>query len=188
MAWKKAGGRRREGNTHKKNDDGDDDDDNDHGDDDDKDEWRWRWWWMIADASQMSYIHDFMPCLSPQRVCSRAGTWATVRIKRHVVFTQRKKYTENILQTETFTQRGIYTEQLLHRQTLLHTDAFTYRSFYTEKPFLKKPCHMSLYTEKLYTQTLFHKEVFTHRNFNAQMPKLLHTGAFAHTRLTKRSF
>ena len=42
--------------------------------------------------------------------------------------------------------------------------------------------------EQLYTQTLFHKEVFTHRNFNAQMPKLLHTGAFAHTRLTKRSF
>jgi len=63
----------------------------------------------------------------------------------------------------------------------LHTDAFTYRSFYTEKPFQKDLTTRSLYTEQLYTQTLFHKEAFTHRNFNAQMPKLLHTGAFAHT-------
>ena len=53
---------------------GDDDDDNDDGDDDDEDEWRWRWWWMIADASQISYIHGFAPFLAPQRVCSRAGT------------------------------------------------------------------------------------------------------------------
>jgi hypothetical protein len=56
---------------------------------------------------------------------------------------------------------------------ILHTDDFTQRGSYTEQ---------------LYTQTLFHTEVSTHRNFNAQMPKLLHTGAFAHTCHTKRSF
>ena len=83
---------------------------------------------MIADPSQMSYVHDFMPFLSPQRVCSRAGTKATVRIKRHVVFTQRRFYTQKPLHT------GIYTEQLLHRrfctQTLLHTEAFTQKSLF----------------------------------------------------------
>ena len=118
---------------------------------------------MIADTSQMSYIHDFMPFLSPQRVCSRAGTGATVRIKRHVVFTQRKNYTEKILHTEAFTQRGIYTEQLLHRrfctQALLHTEGF-----YTDKPFLKKPYHM-----KPLHRAALHTDAFSHRSF-------LHTG------------
>ena len=75
---------------------------------------------MIADAGQMSYIHDFMPVLSPQRVCSRAGT-----AKKN---TQRRFYTQRPL------HRGIYTEQLLHRrfctQTLLHTEAFTQKSLF----------------------------------------------------------
>ena len=103
------------------------------------------------------------------------------RANRRLVFTQRKN-----------TQRRFYTQKPLHRegfiQSSFYTDAFTYRSFYTEKPFLKKPYHMKPLHEQLYTQTLFCKEVFTHRNLNTQMPKLLHTGAFAHTRLTKRSF
>ena len=103
---------------------------------------------MIADASQISYIHGFAPFLTPQRVCSRAA----------------------------FTQ------------TLLHTDAFTHRSLSTEKPFLKKPYHMKpLHRAALHTDAFSQRSFYT-EELNAQMPKLLHTGAFAHTRLTQRSF
>ena len=126
---------------------------------------------MIADVGQLSYNHSFMPFLSPQKVCSRAGTWATVRIKRDVALTRRKFYTED------FTCRSLYTEWPLDRaastQTLLRTDAFADRSFYTEKPFLKEAftnealtqssfTHRCLFTKKLlHTQTLCHTEAFT---------------------------
>ena len=87
----------------------------------------------------------------------------TVRIKRHVVFTQRKK-----LHREDFTHRSLYTERDLHRaaftQTLLHTDAFTYRSFYTERPFLKEAL----------AHEAFAQSSFTHRRFFTK--KFLHTG------------
>ena len=75
MAWKKAGGMRREDNTQEKNDDGDDDD-NDDGDDDDEDEWRWRWRWMIADTSQMSYIQYIYIFIKTQEWCT-GGTFRT---------------------------------------------------------------------------------------------------------------
>ena len=120
---------------------------------------------LIADASQMSYIHDFMPFLSPQRVCPRAGTWATVRIKRHVVFTQRKK-----LRREDFTHRSLCTERDLHRadftRTLLHTDAFTYRSFY----FL----HRKAFSKEALPHEAFTQSSFTHRRFFTK--KFLHPG------------
>ena len=157
MAWKKAGGKRREDHTQEK--------------------WWWWWWWwwrwrwrwrgwmamemMMNDSwreSNVIYIHDFMPFFSPQRVCSRAGTWATVRIKRHVVFTQRKK-----IHREDFTHRSLYTERDLHRaaftQTLLHTDAFIYRSFYTEKP-----CHH----RKPLNRAALHTDAFSQRSFYTQ--------------------
>ena len=134
----------------------------------------------------MSYIHDFIPLLSPQRVCSGAGTWATVRIK--------KDY------TEAFTQRGIYTEQLLHRhfctQKLLHTEAFTHRSFCTHTPYKKKlldtDTFNSLFTRKLLhrsfcTEMPLETEAFTHRSFYSEKP--LNRAAFTHTEaFTQRRF
>ena len=152
----------------------------------------------------MSYIHGFMPFLSPQRVCSRAGTWATVRIKRHVVFTQRKIYTEKILHTDkqmpkllhrhVFTHRGIYTKVLhtdaadasAHRsfwtQMPLHTEAFTERRFdiYT-------PMHTEAFRHRLFSresQKLWHREAFTQRIFYTQ--KLLHTHKLFHRSLYTR--
>ena len=130
----------------------------------------------------MSYIHDFMPFLSPQRVCSGAGTWATVRIK--------KDY------TEAFTQRGIYKEQLLHRhfctQKLLHTEAFTHRSFCTHTPYKKKlldtDTFNSLFTRKL-LHKLLHRDAFRNRSFYTQ--KLLLREAFKQSSFythTHRSF
>ena len=89
--------------------------------------------------------------------------------------TQRRFSTQKPLHREGFTQSSFYTDAFAHRcfyiQKLLHRKAFSKRSLST----------WSLCAEQLYTQTLFHKEVFTHRNFKAQMPKLLHTGPFAHT-------
>ena len=116
---------------------------------------------MIADASQMSYIHDFMPFLSPQRVCSRAPERQS-ESKDMLSLHSEKNYTEKI-----FTHRSLYTERDLHRaaftQTLLHTDAFTYRSFYTEKPFLKKPYHM-----KPLHRAALHTDAFSQRSFYTQ--------------------
>ena len=91
---------------------------------------------MIADASQMLYISTisclFSPCrgfapgLAPERQSESKDT-----LSLH----SEKNYTEKILHTEAFTQRGIYTEQLLHRrfctQTLLYTEAFAQKSLVT---------------------------------------------------------
>ena len=91
---------------------------------------------MIADASQMLYIstisclfsprRGFAPGLAPERQSESKDT-----LSSH----SEKNYTEKILHTEAFTQRGIYTEQLLHRrfctQTLLYTEAFTQKSLVT---------------------------------------------------------
>ena len=96
---------------------------------------------MIADASQRSYILDFMPFLSPQRVLLQGWHLSDSQNQKTCCF-----YTAKKIHREDFTHRSLYTGRGLHRaaftQTLLHTDAFTYRSFYTEKPFQKKPYHM----------------------------------------------
>ena len=91
---------------------------------------------MIADASQMSYIHDFMP-FSLQTEGFLEGWYLSdsQNQKTCCFYTANKLlYTEKILHTEAFTQRGIYTEQLLHRrfctQTLLHTEAFAQKGLF----------------------------------------------------------
>ena len=95
---------------------------------------------MIADASQMSYIHDFMPFFPADRGFSRGLVPERQSESKDMLFLHSEQTT---VHREDFTHRSLYTERDLHRaaftQTLLHTDAFTYRSFYTEKPFLKKP-------------------------------------------------
>ena len=130
------------------------------------------------------YIHDFMPFLSPQRVCSRAAPERQSESKDTLLLHSEKIHRED------FTHKRPYTERDLHRaaftQTLLHTDAFTYRSFYTEKPFQKDLTTRSLYTEQLYTQTLFHKEAFT-GTLTRRCPSF-YTQELLHTRLKKRSF
>ena len=165
------------------NGDGDDDDDDDADDDE----------WVKCHISTVSCLfcprRGFSPGLAPERQSES---------KDLLLLHSEHIYTEKFLRAEAFTQRGIYTEQLLHRrfctQTLLHTDAFTHRSFYTEKPLHRKAFSKEALPHEAFTQSsfthrpFFTKTLFTHRNFNAQMPKLLHTGAFAHTRLTKRSF
>ena len=140
-----------------------------------------------------------MPFFSPQRVCSRAGTWATVRIKRHVVFTQRKNitqrrfYTQKPLHREGFTQSSFYTDafahrrfyiqKLLHRKALSPQKAFKQSSFTHRRFFTKKFLHTGTLTRRcpsFYTQELLHthalqKEAFRHRNFYSLFTrKLLH--------------
>ena len=116
---------------------------------------------MIADASQMSYIHDFMPFLSPQRVCPGPAPERRSESKDMLFLHSEKKHRED------FTHRSLYTERDLHRaaftQTLLHTDAFTYRSFYAEKPFQKKPYHM-----KSLHRAALHTDAFSQRSFYTQ--------------------
>ena len=186
VAWKKAVGRRREDNTREK--------------------WWWWWWWrqwwwrwrwrgwmamemMMNDSWRESNIiyPRFRAFFGPTEGLLQGWHLSDSQNPKDMLF----------LHSEKFTQRRCYTQKPLHRegftQSSFYTDAFAHRRFYTQKLLHRKDFskealpHWSLY-EQLYTQTLFHKEVFTHRNFNAQMPKLLHTGAFAHTRLTKRSF
>ena len=115
---------------------------------------------MIADASQISYIHGFAPFLAPQRVCSRADLSDSQNPKT-CCFTQRKVYTEKMLHTEAFTERDLH--RAAFTQTLLHTDAFTHRSFCTEKPFLKKPYHM-----KPLHRAALHTDAFSQRSFYTQ--------------------
>ena len=189
VAWKKAVGRRREDNTREK--------------------WWWWWWWwrqwwwrwrwrgwmamemMMNDSWRESNIiyPRFRAFFGPTEGLLQGWHLSDSQNPKTCCF-----YTAKSLHREDVTHRSLYTERDLHRaaftQTLLHTDAFTHRSFCTEKPFLKKPYHMKpLHRAALHTDA-FSQRSFSHRNFNAQMPKLLHTGAFAHThtRLTKRSF
>ena len=113
----------------------------------------------------------------------------TVRIKRHVVFTQRKK-----IHREDFTHRSLYTERDVHRaaftQMLLHTDAFTYRSFYTERPFRKEALAHEAFTQSSFTHRRFFTKKFLHTGaLTRRCPSfytqdLLHT----HTHLTKEAF
>ena len=138
---------------------------------------------MIADASQISYIHGFAPFLTPQRVCSRAA------------------FTQTLLHTDAFTHRSFSTEKPflkkpyhmkpLHRAAL-HTDAFSQRSFYTQE--LKRAdaqafthwsfCTHTPYTKRLldtetftaFSQESFYTEAFAQRCLYKQ--KLLHTEAF----------
>ena len=121
----------------------------------------------------------------------------------------RRFYMQKPLHRVAFRQSSFYTDAFAHRrfcrQELLHRKAFSQRSFYER----------SLDTEQLYTQMPFHKEAFTHTDALSHgsfyvererplhraacthrcpsYPKLLHVGAFAHTRahthaLTQRSF
>ena len=85
------------------------------------------------------------------------------------VVTQRSLYSFNTktrLHTETFTQRSLYTKsiytQIFYPQRNLYTDAFSHREAFTQR---------SLYTEKL-----LHTETFTHKSFYTE--KSLHRGAF----------
>ena len=154
---------------------------------------------MIADASQMLYIstisclfsprRGFAPGLAPERQSESKDT-----LSLH----SEKNYTEKILHTEAFTQRGIYTEQLLHRrfctqsfyiQKLLHRKAlspqkaFKQSSFTHRRFFTKKFLHTGTLTRRcpsFYTQELLHthalqNDAFRHRNFYRLFTrKLLH--------------
>ena len=115
---------------------------------------------MIADASQMLYIstisclfsprRGFAPGLAPERQSESKDT-----LSLH----SEKNYTEKILHTEAFTQRGIYTEQLLHRrfctQTLLYTEAFTQKSRHHRKPLNRAALHTDAFSQRsFYTQEL----------------------------------
>ena len=91
---------------------------------------------MIADASQMLYISTISCLFSPRRGFAPGLAPERQSESKDTLFLHsEKKYTEKILHTEAFTQRGIYTEQLLHRrfctQTLLYTEAFTQKSLVT---------------------------------------------------------
>ena len=134
--------------------------------------------------SNVIYIHDFMPFFLPAEGLLQG--W-------HLSDSQNQK-TRCLYTAKKITQRRFYTQKPLHRegftQSSFYTDAFAHRRFYIQKLLHRK----ALSPQKAFKQSsfthrrFFTKEVSTHRNFNAQMPKLLHTGAFAHTCLTKRSF
>ena len=117
---------------------------------------------MIADTSQMSYIHDFMPFFVPAEGLLQGWHLSDNQNQKTCCF-----YTAKKLHREVFTHRSLYTERDLHRaaftQTLLHTDALSYRSFYTEKPFLKKPYHM-----KPLHRAALHTDAFSQRSFYTQ--------------------
>ena len=141
---------------------------------------------MIADASQMLYISypRFHAFFLPAEGLLQG--W-------HLSDSQNQK-TRCLYTAKKITQRRFYTQKPLHRegftQSSFYTDAFAHRRFYIQKLLHRK----ALSPQKAFKQSSFtHRRFFTkkflhHRNFNAQMPKLLHTGAFAHTCLTKRSF
>ena len=100
-----------------------------------------------------------------------------------------------LLHSETFTQRSFYAQKLLRRegftQSSFYTDAFAHRRFYIQKLLHRKAVSKEAlpheaFTQSSFTHRPFSQRRFLHRNFNAQMPKLLHTGAFAHTRYKKK--
>ena len=134
----------------------------------------------------MSYIHDFMPFLSPQRVCSRAGTRATVRIQRHVVF----------LHSEKNTQRRFYTQKPLHRegftQSSFYADAFAHRRFYIQKLLHRKAFSKEALPHEAFTQSSFYTQTLLHRDapssFCTQTPPGFDAQKFLHISFTQTSF
>ena len=104
-------------------------------------------------------------------------------------------YTAKKLHKEDFTHRSLYTERDLHRaaftQTLLHTDAFFIQKLLRRKAFSKEALPHEAFTQSSFTHRRFFTKKFLHTGtLTRRCPKLLNTGAFAHThtRLTKRSF
>jgi hypothetical protein len=69
-------------------------------------------------------------------VCSRADTWATVKMRKKGAFARPRLYTPKLLHREVFTQRSFYTQKLLHIETfypeLLHRGAFAHKYVCTQ--------------------------------------------------------
>ena len=98
------------------------------------------------------------------------------------------------LQTEGLTQRGLYTEQLLHTDTftqrcteqLLHTDAprLLRKEVFTHKLYTDKLLHREASTQSIFlTQKHLHTKKNTHTDTKALHTELLHTDAFTHRSL-----
>ena len=137
----------------------------------------------------------------------------TVRIKRHVVFTQRKKlhredFTQKPLHREGFTQSSFYTDAFAHRcfyiQKLLHRKAFSKRSLSTLKPLRRAALHTDAFSQRsfytgtltrrcpsFYTQDLLHthtlqKKLLDTETFTAFSQESFYTEAFAQRCLYKQ--
>ena len=123
----------------------------------------------------------------PTHIAEKARHHHSVDVKKCGAFIQRRFYTQQLLHTDTFTQRRfLHTETFTHRRFYTQTlDTFTHRGFYTETLLHTHTLlHADTFTRKhfyirhFYTQTRLHTDAFTHRRFYTQ--KRLHTGAFTH--------
>ena len=144
----------------------------------------------VLDLLIISFVYLCAPMASIQMTAMTRGHYTEA-------LTHRSLYTEDLLDTERFTQRnllhkGALTHRCIYTQKLLHTDVFPHRSFYAHTFFnrgalthrkntQKSLCRGAFSQRSFNTQKLLRNEVFTQTSFDKQTP--LYTKVFTHRRV-----